>query len=70
MEAFERYPGEEEKGLREGYHARAIAQGRAEERARLLRLAERRFDPETVAQLSELLVDADGAEKDPAQAGD
>ena len=40
-----------------------IAQGRAEERALLLRLAERRFDPETVAQLSELLADADGASR-------
>ena len=52
------------------FEERAIAQSRDEERARLLRLAERRFDPEAVAQLSELLVDADGAEKDPAQAGD
>ena len=123
MEAFERYAGEEEKGLREGYHARVkspggryenealppfeelerrlkerrggsematlmeartreweeraiargIAQGRemgcAEERARLLRLAERRLGPETAAQLSELLADADGVEEDPAQAG-
>ena len=123
MEAFERYAGEKEKGLREGYHARVkspggrygnealppfeelerrlkerrggsematlmeartreweeraiargIAQGRemgcAEERARLLRLAERQLGPETAAQLSELLADADGVEEDPAQAG-
>ena len=146
-EAFERYAGEEEKGLREGYHARVksaggrygnealprfeelerrlkekqggrematlmeartrefeeraiaqgrdegrrematlmeartrefeeravaqgIARGRAEERARLLRLAERRLGPETAAQLSELLADADGADEDTAQAGD
>ena len=123
VEAFERYAGEEERGLREGYHARArhpggrygnddlppfeelerrlkewqggtematlmeartreweeraiargiaqgIARGRAEERVRLLHLAERRFGPETAAQLSELLADADGAEEDTAQAG-
>ena len=150
VEAFERYAGEEEKGLREGYHARVrhsrgrygnddlppfeelerrlnerrgggematlmeartreweeraiargrdegrrematlmeawtreweertfargreqgIARGRAEERARLLRLAERRLGPETAAQLSELLADADGADEDAAQAG-
>ena len=156
-EAFERYAGEEEKGLREGYHARVkspggrygnealppfeelerrlkerqggrematlmeartrefeeraiargrdegrrematlmeartrefeeraiargiaqgreqgIARGRAEERARLLRLAERRFGPETAARLSELLAGADGAdgaEEDTAQTG-
>ena len=125
VEAFERYTGEEERGLREGYHARArhsggrygnddlppfeelerrlkerqggtematlmeartreweeraiargiaqgreqgIARGRAEERARLLHLAERRFGPETAAQLSELLADADGAEEGTAQ---
>ena len=123
VEAFERYAGEEERGLREGYHARArhpggrygnddlppfeelerrlkewqggtematlmeartreweeraiargiaqgIARGRAEERVRLLHLAERRFGPETAAQLSELLADTDGAEEDTARAG-
>ena len=150
VEAFERYPGEEEKGLREGYHARvrppggrygdvglpsfeemerglqarrggkematlmeartrefeeravargreqgiaqgraeerrematlmeartrefeerAIARGRAEERALLLRLAERRFGAETAAELSELVEKADGAE-DSTRAGD
>ena len=47
-----------------------IARGRAEERARLLRLAERRLGPETAAQLSELLADADGADEDVAQEGD
>ena len=146
VEAFERYPGEEERGLREGYHARVrppggrygdvglpsfgemeralqerrggkematlmeartrefveravargreqafeemetlmeartresveravaqgVTQGRAEERALLLRLAERRFGAETAAELSELVEKADGAE-DSTRAGD
>ena len=122
-EAFERYAGEEEKGLREGYHARVrdagallggeglpplaemerelearrggrqmpglmearimewearvlergreqgIAQGRAEERALLCRLAERRFDAETAGQVSVLLAEVAGAE-DLLEAGD
>ena len=119
VEAFERFDGEGEKGLREGYHARVrdsemldggeglpllealeraleakrggremaglmeartrewkarvleegIAQGRAEERALLLRLAERRFGAETAAQLSGLLADVEDTE-DPPRKGD
>ena len=46
-----------------------IAQGRAEERALLRRLAERRFGVETAAQLSELMADVAGAE-DLLEAGD
>ena len=48
---------------------RAVARGRAEERALLLRLAERRFGAETAAELSELVEKADGAE-DSTRAGD
>ena len=46
-----------------------IAQGRAEERALLRRLAERRFGTETAGQVSELLADVAGGE-DLLQAGD
>ena len=46
-----------------------IAQGRAEERVLLRRLAERRFGTETAGQVSELLADVAGAE-DLFQAGD
>ena len=49
--------------------ARGIARGRAEERALLLRLAERRFGAETAAELSELVEKADGAE-DSTRTGD
>ena len=45
-----------------------ITQGRSEERALLLRLAERRFGAETAAELSELVEKADGAE-DSTRAG-
>ena len=112
--AFERYRGEEERGLREGYHARVrdsrsphgseglpsfpeferalerrrggvemptlmdaramewearvmeqgIARGRAEGRRELLRrLAERRFGPETAAQLADYMAEAAGVEE-------
>ena len=47
----------------------SIAQGRAEERALLRRLAERRFGTETAGQVSELLADVADAE-DLFQAGD
>ena len=57
------------RGIAQG-REQGIARGRDEERARLLRLAERRLDPETAAQLSELLADADGADEDTAQTGD
>ena len=59
------------RGIAQG-REQGIARGRAEERARLLRLAERRLGPETAAQLSELLADtdnADGVEEDTAQTG-
>ena len=48
---------------------RAMARGRAEERALLLRLAERRFGAEAAAELSELVEKAEGAE-DSTRAGD
>ena len=51
------------------FEERAVARGRAEERALLLRLAERRFGAETAAELSELVEKADGAEDSP-RAGD
>ena len=53
-----------ERGREQG-----IAQGRAEERVLLRRLAERRFGVETAAQLSELMADVAGAE-DLLEAGD
>ncbi len=53
-----------ERGREQG-----IAQGRAEERVLLRRLAERRFGAETAVQLSELLADVAGAE-DLLEAGD
>ena len=62
-----------EQGIAQGIvqgREQGIARGRDEERARLLRLAERRLGPETAAQLSELLADADGADEDTAQTGD
>ena len=53
-----------ERGREQG-----IAQGRAEERALLCRLAERRFGAETAGQVSELLAEITGAE-DLLEAGD
>ena len=53
-----------ERGREQG-----IAQGRAEERALLRRLAERRFGAETAGQVSELLAESTGAE-DLLEAGD
>ena len=40
------------------------------DRARLIRLAERRLEPDMAAPLSELLADAGGADEDTAQARD
>ena len=53
-----------ERGREQG-----IAQGRAEERALLCRLVERRFGAETAGQVSELLAEVAGAE-DLLEAGD
>ena len=59
---------ETERALEQG-REQGIAQGRAEERALLCRLAERRFGAGTARQVSELLAEVAGAE-DLLEAGD